>query len=82
MDDELPLRAVRKRGHFPAENPAAADSASASASVRAARRVPWLADRRDDFHAALGRTSQRQEWGVKAYAAGLGPAAGHGEAGR
>jgi Gas vesicle synthesis protein GvpL/GvpF len=29
-----------------------------------------LAERRDDFRAALGRTSGRKEWGVKAYAAG------------
>jgi hypothetical protein len=29
-----------------------------------------LAGRRDDFRAALDRTSQRQEWGVKVYAAG------------
>jgi hypothetical protein len=29
-----------------------------------------LAERRDDFRAALSRTSGRKEWGVKAYAAG------------
>jgi hypothetical protein len=29
-----------------------------------------LASRRDDFRSALGRTSRRQEWGVKAYASG------------
>jgi Gas vesicle synthesis protein GvpL/GvpF len=32
--------------------------------------VAMLADRRDDFQIALTRTSRRQEWGVKAYAAG------------
>jgi Gas vesicle synthesis protein GvpL/GvpF len=29
-----------------------------------------LTERRDDFRAALGRTSGRKEWGIKAYAAG------------
>jgi hypothetical protein len=38
---------------------------SGDASVAA-----MLAGRRDDFRAALGRTSRHQEWGVKAYAAG------------